>query len=74
MQNDWDPEKAVDQVVSLGIFNGPLMNDAVYKFKRYEDAGLNYVGINKHEDDDVGLYDTVLSAQGYKESFKNIPI
>lgn len=61
-------------LVSLGVFNGPLMNDAVYKFKRYEDASLNYVGINKHKDDDVGLYDTVLSAQDYKESFKNIPI
>lgn len=61
-------------LVSLGVFNGALMNDAVYKFKRYEDASLNYVGINKHKDDDVGLYDTVLSAQDYKESFKNIPI
>jgi len=25
------------------------MNDAVYKFKRYEDASLEYIGINKHE-------------------------
>jgi hypothetical protein len=36
------------------------MNDAVYKFKRYEDATLVYIGIDKHEDEDIGLYDTAL--------------
>lgn len=25
------------------------MNDAVYKFKRYEDISLEYIGINKHQ-------------------------
>ncbi|GHV51973.1 hypothetical protein FACS1894181_14630 [Bacteroidia bacterium] len=55
-------------LVSLGVFNSPLMNDAVYKFKRYEDSSLEYAGINKHEDEDVGLYDTVLNAQDYKET------
>ncbi len=25
-----------DLLVSLGVFNGPLMNDAIWKFKRYE--------------------------------------
>ena len=47
---------------SLGVFNSALMNDAVYKFKRYEDASLIYVGINKHEGENIGLYDTVLNA------------
>jgi hypothetical protein len=47
------------------------MNDAVYKFKRYEDASLNYVGINKHEGEDVGLFSTVLSAAEYKATFEN---
>ena len=56
-------------LVSLGVFNSGLMNDAVYKFKRYEDSSLTYTGINKHEN--VGLYDTVLSANDYKESFVN---
>ena len=49
------------------------MNDAVYKFKRYEDASLEYIGINKHEGQDVGLYDTVLSRKDYEESFVNEP-
>ena len=65
--------KDFELLVSLGVFNGPLMNDAVYKFKRYEDASLSYTGVNKHENDDVGLYDTVLTAKDYKETFKNIP-
>jgi hypothetical protein len=48
------------------------MNDAVYKFKRYEDASLEYIGINKHEGEDIGLFDTVLSKQDYEDSFENI--
>jgi hypothetical protein len=48
-------------LVSLGVFNSALMNDAVYKFKRYEDASPIYTGINKHDgEDNIGLYDTVL--------------
>jgi hypothetical protein len=65
--------KDFELLVSLGVFNGPLMNDAVYKFKRYEDASLSYTGINKREGEDVGLYDTVLTAKEYKESFRNVP-
>lgn len=49
-------------LVSLGVFNSGLMNDAVYKFKRYEDSSLSYTGINRHQGSDVGLYDTVISA------------
>jgi hypothetical protein len=66
--------KDFELLVSLGVFNGPLMNDAVYKFKRYEDASLSYTGINKHDGQDIGLYDTVLTAKDYKGTFKNVPI
>ena len=52
-------------LVSLGVFNSALMNDAVYKFKRYEDASLEYIGINKHEGEGIGLYDTVISPADY---------
>ena len=52
-------------LVSLGVFNSALMNDAVYKFKRYEDASLIYTGANRHEGDDVGLYDTVISSSEF---------
>ncbi len=66
--------KDFELLVSLGVFNSALMNDAVYKFKRYEDASLEYIGINKHEDENVGLYDTVLSARDYQGSFENVSI
>jgi len=58
-------------LVSIGVFNSALMNDAVYKFKRYEDSSLEYVGINRHEGEGVGLYDTVLSAKDYEDGFIN---
>lgn len=66
--------KDFELLVSLGVFNGPLMNDAVYKFKRYEDASLSYAGIDRHEGEDVGLYDTVLSSVDYQATFENKPI
>ena len=57
--------KDFELLVSLGVFNGPLMNDAIYKFKRYEDSSLSYTGINKHEGENVGLFDTVISNFDY---------
>ena len=63
--------KDFELLVSLGVFNSALMNDAVYKFKRYEDASLEYTGINKHEGEEVGLYDTVVSSSDYAHSFVN---
>ena len=47
--------KDFEVLVSLDVFNSALMNDAVYKFKRYEDASLSYAGINKHDSDEIGL-------------------
>ena len=57
--------KDFELLISLGVFNSALMNDAVYKFKRYEDSSLVYIGVNKHEGEDIGLYDTVLSSKDY---------
>jgi hypothetical protein len=65
--------KDFELLVSLGVFNSALMNDAVYKFKRYEDASLEYIGINRHEGEDIGLFDTVLSRKDYEASFVNEP-
>ena len=47
-------------LVSLGVFNSELMNDAVYKFKRYEDSSLEYTGIDMHKGTVIGLWDTVI--------------
>ena len=46
-------------LVSLGVFNSDLMNDAVYKFKRYEDSSLEYTGISTHTGTVIGGWDTV---------------
>lgn len=54
----------------LNVFNKPLMNDAVYKFKRYEDASLVYTGLeSKHGDENVGLFDTVLTPEEYRSLY-----
>ena len=63
--------KDFELLVSLDVFNSALMNDAIYKFKRYEDASLDYVGINRHAGEAVGLYDTVLSPADYQQTFVN---
>ena len=65
--------KDFELLVSLNVFNSALMNDAVYKFKRYEDSSLIYTGIDKHGEEDIGLYDTVLSREDYETTFVNEP-
>ena len=60
--------KDFDLLISLNVFNSSLMNDAIYNFKRYEDSSLSYIGISKNKQDQVGLFDTVIS----KEEFKNL--
>ena len=65
--------KDFELLVSLGLFNPAHMNQAVFGFKRYEDASLEYIGINKHAGQAIGLYDTVLSRKEYEENFVNEP-
>lgn len=60
-----------NMLCSLGVFNAPLMNDAIFKFKRYEDASLTYTGINRHTDDEVGGWDTTIRKAQYEKLFYN---
>ena len=49
-------------LVSLQVFNTELMNQAVFAFRRYEDASLAYTGIDSHPGlTHYGLYDTVVT-------------
>lgn len=58
--------KDFELLVSLNVFNESLMNDAVYKFKRYEDSSLGYIGIDMHaEDERVGLFSTSITKEEY---------
>ena len=58
---------------SLGVFNASLMNDAIFKFKRYEDASLSYTGINRHVENEVGGWDTTIQRSDYEKLFYNKP-
>jgi hypothetical protein len=60
-----------NMLCSLGVFNAPLMNDAIFKFKRYEDASLTYTGIDKHSKDEVGGWDTTIRRTQYEKLFYN---
>lgn len=64
--------KDFELLVSLGVFNSGLMNDAVYKFKRYEDSSLSYLGIDRHEGEEIGLYDTVISRDEAETVYENL--
>lgn len=63
--------KDFELLCSLGVFNASLMNDAIFKFKRYEDSSLSYTGINKHENEDIGGWDTVIKRKEYEQLFYN---
>ena len=49
-------------LVRLKVFNTEQMNQAVFAFRRYEDASLRYTGIESHDGlSHYGLYDTVVA-------------
>lgn len=51
-------------LVSIGVFNAAHMNQAVFAFRRYEDASLAYTGIDSHPNlRRYGLYDTVVAVE-----------
>ena len=49
-------------LVRLKVFNTEQMNQAVFAFRRYEDASLRYTGVESHKGlTHYGLYDTVVA-------------
>jgi len=51
-------------LVRLKVFNTEQMNQAVFAFRRYEDASLRYTGIESHPAlTHYGLYDTVVARE-----------
>ena len=50
-----------DLLLRVGVFNRAQMNDAILKFRRYEDASLAYTGVNRHAmDTRIGLMDSTV--------------
>lgn len=54
-------------LVSIGIFNAQVMNSAILAFKRYEEASLTYTGLNKHENEQIGLWDTKITVEEMRQ-------
>ena len=51
-------------LVQLKVFNTEQMNQAVFAFRRYEDASLRNTGVESHQGlTHVGLYDTVVTRE-----------
>jgi len=51
-------------LVRLRVFNTEQMNQAVFAFRRYEDASLRYTGIESHDGlTHYGLYNTVVAKE-----------
>jgi hypothetical protein len=51
-------------LVKLRVFNTEQMNQAVFAFRRYEDASLRYTGLESHAGlTHIGLYDTVVARE-----------
>jgi hypothetical protein len=49
-------------LVQLKVFNTEQMNQAVFAFRRYEDASLRYTGIESHKGlSHYGLFNTVVA-------------
>lgn len=55
--------------IELGVFDSVKMNAACGAFRRYEDSSMTYSGINKHEGEEMGLFDISISPENYKKMF-----
>ncbi len=63
--------KDFDTLCSIGLFDPEKMNQGIFGFRRYENASLSYTGINRHEGEDVGGWDTVLKKEEYDALYAN---
>jgi hypothetical protein len=63
--------KIFDELHKIGLFDTEKMNQGVFGFRRYEGSSLNYAGIDMHEGEDVGGWDTVLKRNEFDELYAN---
>lgn len=63
--------KDFETLCTMGLFNSNLMNQAIYQFKRYEDSSLVYTGIDAHNEDEIGGWDTSIRREEYNRLFYN---
>lgn len=58
--------KDFDVLCSIGLFDSEKMNQGIFGFRKYENASLSYTGVDKHEGEAVGGWDTVLRREEYE--------
>ena len=58
--------KDFDVLCSIGLFDAEKMNQGIFGFRKYENSSLSYTGIDKHEGESVGGWDTVLRREEYE--------
>lgn len=58
-----------DTLCSIGLFDPEKMNQGIFGFRRYENSSLSYTGIDMHEGEDVGGWDTVLARKEYDDLY-----
>ena len=60
-----------DVLCDIGLFDPEKMNQGIFGFRRYENSSLNYTGIDMHEGEDIGGWDTVLRREEYNALYAN---
>lgn len=58
--------KDFDILCSIGLFDSEKMNQGIFGFRKYENSSLSYTGIDKHEGEAIGGWDTVLRREEYE--------
>lgn len=61
--------KDFDILCSIGLFDSEKMNQGIFGFRKYENSSLSYTGIDKHEGEAIGGWDTVLRREEYEELY-----
>ncbi len=61
--------KDFETLCSIGLFDSEKMNQGIFGFRRYENASLSYTGIDMHEGENIGGWDTVLTRDEYEELY-----
>lgn len=61
--------KDFELLCSIGLFDPEKMNQGIFGFRRYENSSLSYAGIDMHEGEDIGGWDTVLKRKEYDELY-----
>lgn len=61
--------KDFDGLCSIGLFDPEKMNQGIFGFRKYENSSLSYTGIDMHNGESVGGWDTVLRREEYESLY-----